>query len=143
MLADALVLHVLGLNKACADTAWREMRSFMTLFPCDADIPMANKASLTSDLGLLMCRSWAKCGTEGSESGKHLRKCHVAVLVFAVPAAPHLTGGLSSNGEVELWREVLSGESSGCVGNSGMEMIPVLSLSISSPTVGRGVGDSL
>lgn len=51
MLADALVLHMLGLNKACTNRTWREMHSFITLFPYAVDIPMANKASLTPRAG--------------------------------------------------------------------------------------------
>lgn len=102
MLADASVLHMLGLSKAQRELG-REMLSFITLFPCAVDIPVVSKASPD----LLMCRTRGKFGIGGSDSGKCLTKCHIVVLVFVIPSVPPLTEELRSRWEVELWREVL------------------------------------
>ena len=47
----ALVLHMLGLNKAYTNISLREMRSFITLFLCVICTLMANKASPTPRSG--------------------------------------------------------------------------------------------
>lgn len=65
----ALVLHMLGLNKAYTNITLREMHSSITLFLCVICIPMANKASPTHRSGVAAVqdpggvydwRSWSK-----------------------------------------------------------------------------------